>query len=155
MDPVQLAAVLAVTVVVASMISVEDGLSVALIEWLGVVAATLFSLDPNTDWLEFSADPRGRPRTGDRARRQPEDCCAVRIDRRELAAIFVGGFVGAIARAGLVELFPTDATEWPWATFIANVIGAFALGYFVTRLQERLPSRSIAVRFSVRGSAAR
>lgn len=72
-------------------------------------------------------------------RREPEDCRAVRIDRRELAAIFVGGFIGAIARAGLVELFPQAGTEWPWATFIANIAGAFALGYFATRLQERLP----------------
>jgi fluoride ion exporter CrcB/FEX len=28
------------------------------------------------------------------------------IDRRELAAIFAGGFLGAIARVGLVELVP-------------------------------------------------
>jgi CrcB protein len=63
----------------------------------------------------------------------------VRTDARELAAIFVGGFIGAIARAGLVELFPQAAAEWPWATFIANLAGAFALGYFATRLQERLP----------------
>jgi fluoride exporter len=63
----------------------------------------------------------------------------MRIDGRELAAIFAGGFAGAIARAGLVEAFPQDAAQWPWATFIANVAGAFALGYFTTRLQERLP----------------
>lgn len=61
------------------------------------------------------------------------------IDRRELLAIFVGGFIGAIARAGLVEGLPYDASEWPWPTFLANVGGAFALGYFTTRLQERLP----------------
>ena len=29
--------------------------------------------------------------------------------------------------------------EWPWATFVANIAGALALGYFTTRLQERLP----------------
>ena len=63
----------------------------------------------------------------------------VHVDRRELAAIFAGGFVGAIARAGLVELFAHDPSQWPWATFIANVLGTFLLGYFSTRLQERLP----------------
>jgi len=63
----------------------------------------------------------------------------MRVDRRELAAVFAGGFVGALARAGLVEAVPHDAGEWPWATFTVNVVGAFALGYFVTRLQERLP----------------
>jgi CrcB protein len=66
----------------------------------------------------------------------------VQIDRRELAAIFAGGFVGAVARAALLELLPRDATQWPWATFTANIVGAFALGYFTTRLQERLPLSS-------------
>ncbi len=42
-------------------------------------------------------------------------------------------------RAELVELFPHATGSWPWATFIPNVAGAFALGYFATRLQERLP----------------
>lgn len=60
-------------------------------------------------------------------------------DTRELAAIFAGGFIGAIARAELVVAFPGATGEWPWATSIANVGGAFLLGYFVTRLQERLP----------------
>ncbi len=63
-------------------------------------------------------------------------------DRRELAAIFAGGFIGAVARAELVEAFPAQPGSWPWATFIANVAGALLLGYFVTRLQERLPPSS-------------
>jgi len=63
----------------------------------------------------------------------------VRVDGRELAAIFAGGFAGALARAGLVEALPHAPGEWPWATFLVNVAGAFALGYFTTRLQERLP----------------
>lgn len=63
----------------------------------------------------------------------------MRVDGRELAAIFAGGVVGALARAALVELFPYQAPEWPWPTFVANLVGAFALGYFTTRLQERLP----------------
>lgn len=66
----------------------------------------------------------------------------MRIDRRELAAIFAGGFVGAVARAGLVEALPHAWAGWPWATFSANLVGAFALGYFTTRLQERLPLSS-------------
>ena len=63
----------------------------------------------------------------------------MRVDRRELAAIFVGGAIGALARYGLAEALPHDPGEWPWATFIVNIVGAFLLGYFVTRLQERLP----------------
>lgn len=61
------------------------------------------------------------------------------IDRRELAAVFAGGFVGALARYGLAEAFVQKPGQWPWATFIANIVGTFALGYFATRLQERLP----------------
>jgi fluoride exporter len=63
----------------------------------------------------------------------------VRADGRELAAIFAGGFAGAVVRALVAEALPHGAGEWPWATFLVNVAGAFALGYFVTRLQERLP----------------
>jgi Kef-type K+ transport system membrane component KefB len=54
--PVELAAVLAATVVLASMLSVELGISVALLELgLGVLAGNLFDLDPNTPWLVFVA----------------------------------------------------------------------------------------------------
>jgi CrcB protein len=60
------------------------------------------------------------------------------LDRRELAAVFGGGCVGALLRYALVEAFQPPPV-WPWPTFIANVIGAFLLGYFATRLQERLP----------------
>jgi fluoride exporter len=60
-------------------------------------------------------------------------------DRRELVAIFAGGVVGALARAGLAQVLTARAGAWPWATFVVNLAGAFLLGYFATRLQERLP----------------
>lgn len=60
-------------------------------------------------------------------------------DPRELMAIFAGGFAGAVARAELAAVLPAGGAKWPWATLIANVAGAFLLGYFATRLQERLP----------------
>ena len=63
----------------------------------------------------------------------------MRVDRRELAAIFAGGVIGALVRLGLVEALPSTPGQWPWATSVANVAGALALGYFTTRLQERLP----------------
>jgi CrcB protein len=63
----------------------------------------------------------------------------LRLDRRELAAIFVGGALGTIARAELADALPHGNDQWPWATFIVNIAGAFLLGYFTTRLQERLP----------------
>jgi CrcB protein len=63
----------------------------------------------------------------------------VRVDRRELAAIFVGGAIGALARYGVTRALPHDPGSWPWATFCVNVAGALTLGYLTTRLQERLP----------------
>jgi Kef-type K+ transport system membrane component KefB len=56
MEPVQLAAILTAVVVLASMISVELGISVALVELaLGVIAGNVLELDPNQGWLVFVA----------------------------------------------------------------------------------------------------
>jgi fluoride exporter len=63
----------------------------------------------------------------------------ISTDRRELAAIFAGGALGSGLRTGFSELAPTHAGQWPWVTFVVNVLGCLLLGYFVTRLQERLP----------------
>jgi fluoride exporter len=65
-----------------------------------------------------------------------------RADGRTVAAIFAGGALGTLARAALAEAFPHAATAWPWPTFAVNIVAAFLLGYFVTRLQERLPLSS-------------
>ena len=62
-----------------------------------------------------------------------------KLDWRELAAIFAGGFLGALARVLLVQIAPARPGSWPWATFVANLAGTLLLGFFVTRLQERLP----------------
>jgi CrcB protein len=51
-------------------------------------------------------------------------------------AIVSGGAVGALARAGLAELFPAAAGEWPWGTFVANQLGALLLGWLSTELAE-------------------
>lgn len=58
------------------------------------------------------------------------------IDRRELGAIFLGGMIGALARAGLAEAFPASGAGWPWATFLVNVVGAGLLGYWYTTLSH-------------------
>jgi CrcB protein len=65
-----------------------------------------------------------------------------RFDGREIVAVFAGGALGTAARAGLAQLLPHEPTDWPWSTFAVNVLAAFLLGYFVTRLQERLPLSS-------------
>lgn len=58
------------------------------------------------------------------------------VDRRELGAIFVGGALGAVLRAGLAEALPAGGPGWPWATFLANVVGAGLLGYWFTTLSH-------------------
>lgn len=64
------------------------------------------------------------------------------FDRRELTAVFVGGALGTVARAALEALARPDPAQWPWPTFTVNIVGAFLLGYFSTRLLERLPLSS-------------
>jgi len=63
-------------------------------------------------------------------------------DNRELAAVFIGGALGTGARAALATLAVPDPARWPWPTFVVNIVGAFLLGYFTTRLLERLPLSS-------------
>ena len=60
-------------------------------------------------------------------------------DNRELAAVFAGGAIGTLARAGLNTLIAPAPGHWPWATFTVNIVGAFILGFVTTRLLERLP----------------
>jgi CrcB protein len=63
-------------------------------------------------------------------------------DGRELVAVFIGGAVGTVARATLGTFATADPGRWPWPTFVVNIVGAFLLGYFTTRLLERLPVSS-------------
>jgi CrcB protein len=62
-----------------------------------------------------------------------------RADRRELVAIFAGGAIGGGLRTWLSDAAPVHPGAWPWTTFGVNVVGCLLLGYFVTRLAERLP----------------
>ena len=62
-----------------------------------------------------------------------------RPDRQEIAAIVAGGAAGALLRVALARTNTGGPADWPWITFAVNLVGAFLLGYFATRLQERLP----------------
>ena len=54
----------------------------------------------------------------------------------EVAAVFAGGFAGAVARAQVAEALAHEPATWPWATLIANVAGALLLGCVVTLLRD-------------------
>ncbi len=57
----------------------------------------------------------------------------------ERVAIALGGALGAYARVLVDQVIGPPGQGWPWATFTANTVGAFLLGYFTARLLERLP----------------
>jgi CrcB protein len=97
---------------------------------------------------------RGRPpvvarrvgrarRTGEvRARTAERLLSRLSVGQARVVAILAGGAIGTLARAGLAEALPHHPGQWPWATFIVNLAGAFILGWLLTRLAERTaPSR--------------
>jgi len=61
------------------------------------------------------------------------------LDRREIAAIFVGGAVGSLLRVWLAQTVSSGVATWPWATFIVNISGCLVLGLVATHLRERPP----------------
>lgn len=56
-----------------------------------------------------------------------------------LGAIAVGGALGASARYGVAQLVPFGADRFPWATFVTNLSGSFALGLVLGLVLERFP----------------
>jgi CrcB protein len=56
-----------------------------------------------------------------------------------LAAIAVGGMLGASARYGLAQLVHVGAGGFPWATFWTNLSGSLLLGVLLVVLVERRP----------------
>ncbi len=73
-----------------------------------------------------------------------------RFDFRRLAAIYAGGVLGALARVGLSQATPHGPDGWPWATFVVNMVGALALGYFVARMRDH-PEDSLVHPFLTTG----
>jgi CrcB protein len=75
---------------------------------------------------------------------------ATRFDLRRLAAIYLGGVVGALARVGLAQATPHGPGGWPWGTFAVNMAGALLLGYFFARLRDH-PEDNLAHPFLTTG----
>jgi CrcB protein len=56
----------------------------------------------------------------------------------ELAAVAVGGVVGALARAAISAAVPRhDLASWPWATFTTNLVGCLLLGLLLDWVDAR------------------
>jgi len=60
-----------------------------------------------------------------------------------IAAVFVGGCAGGLARYGLTSVLPATSGEWPWGVFVANVGGAFLLGLLLVLLLEVWPGTTL------------
>ena len=72
------------------------------------------------------------------------------FDLRRLAAIYLGGVLGALGRVGLAQATPHGPGGWPWGTFAVNMAGALALGYFFARLGDH-PEEGVAHPFLTTG----
>jgi fluoride exporter len=56
---------------------------------------------------------------------------------RVVGVVALGGVIGSLARYGLAEAFPHSVGEFPWATFVTNVVGCFAIGVLLARITPR------------------
>ena len=56
-----------------------------------------------------------------------------------LLVISAGGALGSLARWGVGELLPWSGDEFPWATFVENLSGGFALGLLMVFLLDVWP----------------
>ncbi|MGF0316934.1 fluoride efflux transporter FluC [Nocardia fluminea] len=58
------------------------------------------------------------------------------LDPAVLAAISVGGGLGATARFGFAYWWPVLPGRFPWSTFTVNVLGCFAIGVLMVVVTE-------------------
>jgi CrcB protein len=68
-----------------------------------------------------------------------------------VAAIALGGMVGATARYEVAQALPAAAGHFPWATFWTNMSASFVLGFAFILLLERFPPTRYLRPFLVTG----
>ena len=85
--------------------------------------------------------PRPTPpsRAGPTARHNSAPTCARRAEPSVLAAIALGGRLGAPARYGVAQVIHVARDSFPWATFWTNISGSLALGLILALILERFP----------------
>jgi fluoride exporter len=60
-----------------------------------------------------------------------------------LAAVAAGGAIGSVARFGLATALPHGPSDFPWATFVTNAAGCFAIGVLMVVVAQVLPGRQL------------
>jgi CrcB protein len=60
-----------------------------------------------------------------------------------LAAVAAGGATGSLGRYGLAVALPHEPTGFPWATFLTNAAGCFAIGVLMVVVARVLPGRPL------------
>lgn len=68
-----------------------------------------------------------------------------------LAAVAMGGAVGALARYGAGLVLPYQSGTFPLATFLVNVVGCLLIGVLVVVIAERTGAHPLARPFLITG----
>lgn len=68
-----------------------------------------------------------------------------------MAAVALGGMLGASARYGLSQTIPRSGGGFPWATLIENVAGSLLLGVAMVVIARRFSSTSLVRPFAAVG----
>lgn len=60
-------------------------------------------------------------------------------DLRLVGPVAAGGAVGSMLRYGVGLVLPHESGDWPWSTFVVNMVGAFLLGWLLETVARRGP----------------
>jgi CrcB protein len=69
----------------------------------------------------------------------PRDARSRRTSPSVLAAVALGGALGAPARYGVAQIIHVANNGFPWATFWTNISGSLALGFILVLILEHFP----------------
>lgn len=67
-----------------------------------------------------------------------------RADLALLGSVAAGGVLGSLGRYAVGAALPHPPGSFPWATFVVNVSGAFAMGLLVAYLVDRPGAHRLA-----------
>jgi CrcB protein len=96
------------------------------------------TFEPALSGHQLPVDP-DRPASRDAPTATPRKWRRAPLHPGTIAAISLGGAVGTLGRVELTRLIPTTTNGFPWATFAANITGAFLVGLVIVLVLDRLP----------------